>query len=107
MDLRSRQQRASDAAAGLRRFTSEEVARSKLVTLPYCLVSLVLQCLLLVVGVRTVREIRKTRHVGARPPLSVAANRPLLGLLAVNLAQIIINRRLRTWVKRLNATPPD
>jgi len=47
------------------------------------------------------------RHLRVRPLLSVAANCPLLGLLVLNLAQIVINRRLRKWVKRLNDTPPD
>jgi hypothetical protein len=107
MDHRSRQQRASEAAAGLRTFTSEEAARLTLVILPYALVSLVLQCLLLVVGIRTGRKIYGARHLGVRPLLSVAANGPLLGLLVLNLAQIVINRRLRTWVKRLNNTVTD
>jgi hypothetical protein len=61
------------------------------VILPYALVSLVLQCLLLVVGLRTVRQMYKARHLGARPPLSVTANGPLLGLFVLNLAQIVIN----------------
>ncbi len=77
------------------------------VVLPYILVSFVLQCLLLVVGVRTAREMNRARHLGDRPLPSVAASGPLLGLLVLNLAQIPINRRLRTWVKSLNDTPPD
>jgi hypothetical protein len=107
MDNRSRQQRARDSAAGLRKFTSEEEARLMLVTLPYAFVSLVLQCLLLVVGVRTVRQMYSARHLGLRPLLSVAANGPLLGLSVSNLAQIVINRRLRKWAKRINDTPPE
>jgi len=107
MDDRSRQQRARDAAAGLREFSFEEAARLGKVILPYAVVSLVLQCLLLVVGVRTVREMYRTHRLGVRPVLSVAANGPLIGLSVLNLAQIFINRRLRMWVKRLNDTPPD
>ena len=80
MHDRSRQQRASDAVAGLRKFSSEEEARLKLVLLPYALVSLVLQCLLLVVGVRTVREMYGARHLGVRPLLSAAS-----GPLSVNV----------------------
>ena len=76
------------------------------VVLPYMLVSLVLQCLLLVVGVRTVRGMYAARHLGGRSLLSVAANGPLLGLLVLNLAQLPINRRIRTWLRRLNDTPP-
>ena len=107
MRERSRQQRAIDAAAGLRRFTSEEEARLGLVILPYVFVSLVLQCLLLVVGVRTVREMLSTRHLGVRPLMSAAANGPLLSLSVLNLAQIVINRQLGRWVKRLNEAPPE
>lgn len=78
----------------------------RLVLLPYALASLVLQCLLLVVGFRTVREMYGARHLGVRSLLSSASG-SLLGLLVLNLAQIVINRRLRKWVKRLNDTPPD
>jgi hypothetical protein len=105
MDDRSHQQRASDAAAGLRKLSSEEEARLKLVLLPYASMSLVLQCLLLVVGVRTIRDMYCARHLGVRPLLS-AAGGPLLGLFVLNLAQVVINRRLRKWVKRLTETPP-
>src|SRR5436190_18528693 len=107
MDDRSRRQRALDSAAGLRKFTPEEEARLGLVILPYAVVSLVLQCLLLVVGVRTVRKMHSARHLGVRPLLSAAANGPLLGLTVLNLAQIGINRRLSTWAKRINDTSPD
>ncbi|WP_344813470.1 hypothetical protein [Microlunatus aurantiacus] len=106
MTDRTRQQRRREAAAGLRSFTSEEEARLSVVVLPYVLVSLVVQCLLLVVGVRTVREMYGARHLGLRPLVSLAANRPLLVLLVLNLAQIPLNRRLQTWVRRLNGTPP-
>ena len=78
-----------------------------LVIVPYALISLLLQCLLLIVGVRTARQMYGARHLGVSPLRSVAANGPLLGLAVLNLAQIVINRRLRTWVKRLNGTPPD
>lgn len=79
-----------------------------LVLLPCSLVSLVLQCLLLVVGVRTVRQMYRTRHFGVRPLLSVAASSPLLGLSVLNLAYwIFITRRLSRWVKRVIATPFD
>jgi hypothetical protein len=53
--MEGQQQQARAAAAGLRKFSSEEEARLMLVVLPYALVSLVLQCLLLVVGLRAVR----------------------------------------------------
>lgn len=78
-----------------------------LVMVPYAVVSLALQCLLLVVGVRTVRRMHEARQLGLRPLVSAAASRPLLGLLVLNLAQIVINRRLSKWARRLNASPPD
>lgn len=105
MDERSRQQRR-EAAATLRAFTPEEQARLARVVLPYAVVSLVLQVLLLVVGIRTVREMSEARHLAARPLLNIAANRPLLGLCVLNLAQIVVNRRLSRWARRMNAGPP-
>ena len=77
-----------------------------LVVLPYALVSLVLECLLLVVGVRSVRKLYGARHLGVRKLLNVAARGPLLSLIVLNLAQIVIGRRLSKWAKRLNDTPP-
>lgn len=61
---------------------------------------------MLVVGVRAVREMCGARHLGERPLLIVAASGPLLGLIVLNLAQIVTNRRLRKSVKRFNDTPP-
>jgi hypothetical protein len=106
MKGRTRQQRARDAASGLRRFTSEEEAHLRVVMLPYGVASLVLQCLMLVFGVCAVREIHRARHLGLRPLLS-AAGGPLLSVLVLHLAQVIIDRRLSTWIRRLNDSPPD
>lgn len=79
-----------------------------MVLLPVALVSLGLQCLLLVVGVRAARQMYRVRHLGVRALLSVAANRPLLGLSALNLAYLMVTTRwLSGWVRRLNATPTD
>jgi hypothetical protein len=106
MDQRSRHVRR-EAAAGLRAFTPEEQARLARVVLPYAVVSLVAQVLLLVVGVRTVRELYRSRQLGARQLLGIAANGPLLGLSVLSLAQIIVSRRLSRWARRMNASPPE
>jgi hypothetical protein len=66
----------------------------------------VLQCLLLGVGARTARQLYRARHLGVLPLLNVVANGPLVGLSVLNLAQIVIDRRLSKWAKRLNDTPP-
>lgn len=79
----------------------------KVVVLPYVVVSLVLQGLLLVVGVRTVRQMVRARQLGLRPLLRPAANRPLVALVVLHLAQIVVGRRVSAWVRRLNASPPD
>lgn len=79
-----------------------------MVLLPAALLSLVLQCLLLVVGVRTARQMYRVRHLGMRPVLRVAASHSLLGLSALNLVYLVVtNRWLSGWVGRVNATPTD
>ena len=100
------QQRAPDAAAGLRKFTPEEERRLMAVVLPYTVVSLVLQCLLAVVGFRTIRTMYAARHLGPRPLLNIAASGPLLSLIVLNLTQFVINRQISRWARRLNAAPP-
>lgn len=75
------------------------------VALPYGIVSLVLQSAFVVIGVRTVREMHRTRHLGARPVLSTASG-PLLRLLLLHLTQVVIDRRVRSSVRRLLDTAP-
>lgn len=104
MDHRTRQQRARAAATGIRMLSSEEEARLMSVALPYGIVSLALQSAFVVLAVRTVRKISRTRHLGARQVLP-AAGGPLLGLLLLPLAQVAIDRRVRTWVRSVMNNP--
>ena len=75
--------------------------------LPHVVVSLVLQCGLLVAGVRAVRQMYKARHLGGRPLLGVAANGPLLGLSVLNLAHWVFFRSLVRRVKERARSADD
>ncbi len=72
--------------------------------LPYGIVSLALQSAFVVIAVRAVRAMRRTRHRGPRSVLH-AAGPPLVGALLLHLTQVAIDRRLRTQVRRLMDTP--
>lgn len=106
MDRRSREQRASAAAAGMRKLTSEEEARVRRVMVPYMVVSTVLLASTLVIGIRTAKKMYQARHLGVRPVLKIAASGPVIILGVLELTRIVIDRRLATWMRRIMATPP-
>ena len=92
----------------MRTLPAEEAARLRSILLVRVVVSLVLQCLVLVVGVRTGRRVYRDRHLGVRWLLRVVAEGPLLPLAVLELVHWTVSTLwLARWVRRIRLTSSD